>query len=273
MPDFIDLKLTAMAHGGLALGRYQGQVLFVPYSIPGETVRVEIVEAHAHWARARLVEVLEPSPQRVEPPCPHFGPGKCDGCQLQHIAYEAQVQFKHQVLVDQLARVGGLQDVLVQEPIGAAEPWAYRNNAQFYLTPDGALGFLTAETHRVVPVKQCLLLDPLLEELWAALDIEWPQLQRLTLRCGSATGDLLAAFELDRYEDFDIEVDLPVSCVLLLADGEPVVLMGHSYHTEEVGGRAFRVSAGSYFQPNTGAPKHCWRWCAMHWPSPAVKPS
>jgi 23S rRNA (uracil1939-C5)-methyltransferase len=257
MPETITLQLTAMAHGGSALGRCEGdgplagRVLFVPFAIPGETVRVEVVEAHTRWARARLLEVLEPSPHRVEPPCPYFGPGQCGGCHFQHIAYEAQAEFKHDVVKDQLARVGGLQQVSVQDIIGAAEPWSYRNHVQFHLSPDGKLGFLEAESHRVVPVKECLILDPLLDDLWAALDMQWPQLQLLSLRCGSATDDRMAIFELHHYEDFGIEVDFPVSCVLLLADGEAVVLMGDSYLTEHVGNRDYRISAGSFFQVNT----------------------
>jgi 23S rRNA (uracil1939-C5)-methyltransferase len=251
MPEIIDLQLTAVAHGGTALGRHQGQVIFVPYAMPGEVVRVEIVEASSRWAQARLVEVLQPSPQRVEPPCPYFGPDRCGGCHFQHIAYEAQAEFKRQVVIDQLARVGGLRETNVLDIIAAAEPWSYRNYAQFSLTPEGQLGFLTADSHRVVPVKECLILDPLLDDLWAALDMEWPQLYRLGLRCGSATGDLMAVFELDHYEDFDIEVDFPVSCVLLLADGETVVLVGNSYLTEHVAGRDYRISAGSFFQVNT----------------------
>ena len=255
MSETIDLQLTAMAHGGSALGRHSGRVIFVPYTIPGERVRVEIVQAHTRWARARLLEVLEPSPHRVEPPCPYFGPGKCGGCHLQHIAYEMQAELKQQVVIDQLARLGGLQELNVQDSIGAAEPWGYRNHAQFSLTPEGSLGFLAAdgadEPREVVPIQECLILDPLLDDLWAALDMEWPQLYRLSLRCGSATGDLLAVFELDHYEDFSIEVDFPVSCTLLLADGEVVVLMGNPHLVEHVAGRDYRVSAGSFFQVNT----------------------
>lgn len=271
MPEIVDLELTAMAHGGSALGRARlssaatgsgleevrpgtrgEKVVFVPFAIPGETVRVEITEARARWARAKLLEVLEPSVHRVEPPCPYFGPGKCGGCHFQHIAYEAQAEFKRQVVQDQLGRIGGLWDVTVQDTIGAALPWGYRNHAQFHIAPDGHLGFLTTDTHRVVPVQECLVLEPLLEGLLAALDMEWPELHRLSLRCGSATGDLMAIFELGFYEDFDIEVDFAVSCVLLLADGEAVVLMGSDHLTEHVAGRDFRISAGSFFQVNTG---------------------
>jgi 23S rRNA (uracil1939-C5)-methyltransferase len=247
----IDLQLTAMAHGGAALGRHEGQTIFVPYAIPGERVRAELLEAHAHWARARLLEVLEPSPYRVPPPCPYFGPDRCGGCQFQHIDYDTQVELKRQVIIDQLGRIGGLPGANVQEAIGAAEPWHYRNHAQFAVTENGHVAFQRAGSHQLIPVESCLIIDPLLDDLWSALDIDWPQLRQLTLRCGSATGDLMAIFESDHYEDFDIEVDFPVSCVVRLADGESVVLMGNPYLVEQVAGRDYRVLAGSFFQVNT----------------------
>ncbi len=251
MTQTFELELTAMAHGGSALGRHEGRVIFVPYAIPSERVRVELVEERKRWGRGRLVEILAPSPHRVEPPCPYFGLDKCGGCQFQHIDYEAQAEYKREVLIDQLARLGGLRDAKVLEIIGAADPWAYRNHVQFSTTPQGQLGFLTSDTNHVVPVEECLILDPLLDELWEALDMEWPELHRLNLRCGSASGDRMAIFELDHYEDFDIEVDFAVSCVILLADGEVVVLMGNPYLEEQVVGRSYRISANSFFQVNT----------------------
>jgi 23S rRNA (uracil1939-C5)-methyltransferase len=223
----------------------------VPYTLPGERVRVEVVEEHKRWARARLVEVLTPSPHRVEPPCPYFGPGRCGGCQYQHIDYEAQLLFKREVVADQLSRIGGLE-VDVEEAIGAAEPWRYRNHVQFHITPEGYLGFLTADTNQIVPVEECLIIDPLLDDLWETFDMRWPQLYRLSLRCGSATGDTMAIFELEAYQDFGIDVDFPVSCVLLLPDGEAVVLMGDLRLVEHVAGRDYGISAGSFFQVNTG---------------------
>jgi 23S rRNA (uracil1939-C5)-methyltransferase len=120
------------------------------------------------------------------------------------------------------------------------------------VTADGELGFVTEDDQYILPVKLCPIIDPLLEDLWATMDMHWPQLYRLRLRCGSATGDQLAVFELDHYEDFDIEVDFPVSCVLLLPDGEVVVLMGNPYLMEHVAGRDYRISADSFFQVNTG---------------------
>jgi 23S rRNA (uracil1939-C5)-methyltransferase len=240
-----------MAHGGSALGRHEGRVIFVPYTIPGEMVRVRLTEEHTRWARADLVEVLRPSPHRVEPPCPYFGPDKCGGCQFQHIDYDGQVRFKQEVVADQLARIGKLE-VAVEEAIGAAQPWDYRNNVQFHVTDEGYLGFLTADTNDIVPVEDCLIIDPLLDEMWTAFDMYWPEIYRLSMRCGSATGDRMAIFELEAYEDFGIEVDFPVSCILMMPDGEAVVLMGDTSLVEYVAGRDYRISAGSFFQVNTG---------------------
>ncbi len=251
MSDIVEVTLTGMAHGGSALGRAGRQVIFVPYAIPGERVRARIVDDRKRWAHAQLVELLAPSPLRVQPPCPYYG--ACGGCHLQHIVYEAQVTLKQEVVRDQLARIGGIDDAPVREVIGAAEPWAYRNQVQFGVSPEGLLGFQAAGSHQVVPIDDCLLTEPLLDDLWAALDMEWPELARLTLRCGANTGERMAVFELAEYQDFDIEVDFPVSCVLMLADGEPVVMMGDPFFHEEVAGRRYRVSAGSFFQVNTGA--------------------
>lgn len=247
------LHLTDMAHGGDALGRYEGKVIFVPYAIPGEEALVEIVEDKGSYARAQLIEILSPSPHRVAPPCPHFGPGKCGGCQWQHIAYQAQLEFKAAVVRDQLARIGHLPDVSVKWTIPSASPWHYRNHVQFAVSDDGQLGFVATNGRRVETIEVCYLLHPFLEELFAALDLELPGLVRLSLRAGVNTGDQIMIFETHDDEPPVLESDLPVSCVLLLSDGTPVNLIGNNYITEVVAGRRFRISATSFFQVNTAA--------------------
>ncbi len=243
------LHLTAMAHGGEAIGRHEGKVIFVPYTIPGEEVLVEVVEERRRYARARLMEVLSPSPHRVEPPCPHFG--QCGGCHWQHIAYQAQLDYKRQILCDQLARIGGLPEAMVRPTIPSPSPWHYRNHIQFSIAEDGQLGFRAARSHRVVPIGECHILHPLLEELLVALDLNLPGLRRLSLRAGVNTGDRMVIFETEDDEPPALEADMPVSCVLLLSDGTPVNLVGSNHIVEEVAGRRFRISAASFFQVNT----------------------
>jgi len=248
-----ELHLTDMAHGGDALGRHEGKVIFVPYAMPGEKALVEIAEDKGRYARGRLVEILTPSPHRVDPPCPHFGPGRCGGCQWQHIAYPAQLELKAAVVGDQLARLGRLPDAPVKPAIPSASPWRYRNHVQFSVGGDGRLGFVATGGRRVETVEVCYLMHPLLDELFIALDLELPGLARLSLRAGVNTGDLMMIFETHDDLPPALESALPVSCVLLLSDGTPVNLIGSNHITEVVAGRSFHISAASFFQVNTAA--------------------
>jgi 23S rRNA (uracil1939-C5)-methyltransferase len=266
------LELIAIAHGGAALGRHEGRVIFVPYALPSETVRAEISEDKGRYAFARLVEALEPSSERVEPPCPYFGlaaagggPG-CGGCQWQHIGYQAQLRFKTEIVADQFTRIGKIPDPIVHPTLPDSSGWAYRNHAQFHPVPGGGLGFQAVASHDVRPpqhrpgragagltvaVDECLILHPLLSDLYAALDLDFEGLLRLSLRAGTATGDLMLIFEMADDLPPGLESDLPVSCVLLLSDSVHVNLIGHNHITEVVAGHTYRISAPSFFQVNT----------------------
>ncbi|NLG51151.1 MAG: TRAM domain-containing protein, partial [Chloroflexi bacterium] len=103
----ITLELRDLAYGGDAVGRYEGQVVFVPGGIPGETVEVEITERRKSFMRGRLLRVLSPAPERVEPPCPYAK--SCGGCQWQHIRYEDQLAFKRAIVASELERTGNQQ--------------------------------------------------------------------------------------------------------------------------------------------------------------------
>jgi 23S rRNA (uracil1939-C5)-methyltransferase len=244
-----ELELTGIAYGGDALGRHEGRAIFVPYSIPEERVRIEITEDRGRWARASLIEVLHPSPHRAEPPCPYFG--VCGGCQWQHMDYEAQLTYKRTVVSEQLHHLGGVKDAPIEPTLPSPDVWHYRNNAQFTPSSDGRLGFRAARSKRVVPIAECLLLHPLLADVFSALDLALPNLERLSLRAGIHSGEAMLIFETVDDEPPEIEVDVPISCVLLLKDGTPINLVGRNHFTEVLGDREFRVSVPSFFQVNT----------------------
>lgn len=260
------LEITSLSHAGEGVARDGGRVVFTPFALPGETVRVEIVEEKKGFARARLLEVLAPAPDRVAPRCPHYfaplstaesgGEGlgvrglACGGCQLQHLAYPAQLAFKRQQVADQLARVGGFAAPPVREVLAAPDPFGYRNQVQFALAPDGRLGFRAAGSSAIVPVRECLIAAPGLMDLFGQIKLESvPELDRLTLRAG-AEGERLIVFE-SASDAPELELDLPVSAALLRPDGASLALAGQDYVIEVVKGRPFRISAGSFFQVNT----------------------
>jgi len=249
--DTFTFQLTGIAHGGTALGRHEGRVIFVPYALPGETARVEITQDKGRFAFARLVELLEPAPDRVAPACPYFGPAGCGGCQWQHVDYQAQLRLKVEIVADQLTRIGKIAAPLVRPTLPDSSGWAYRNHAQLHPVPNGGLGFQAASGDEVIPIEECPILHPLLSDLYAALDLEFEGLLRLSLRAGTASGDRMLLFEMVDDLPPALEIDLPVSCVLLLSDGRHANLIGNNHITETVAGRSYRISAPSFFQVNT----------------------
>jgi 23S rRNA (uracil1939-C5)-methyltransferase len=127
--DILSLVIDDLAFGGEAVGRADGYVVFVPGGLPGDRLRVRLVQARSRFGRGVIESIEEPSPQRVEPPCPYFG--RCGGCRLQHVAYPAQLAFKSKQVADALQRLGGLHGVPLRPIIGAEETFGYRNKMEF----------------------------------------------------------------------------------------------------------------------------------------------
>ena len=148
----ITFRLDRMAYGGDAIGRADGKAIFVRGGIAGEWVRAEVYEDRGRFARARVIDVREPSPDRVSPRCPHFGfeANACGGCHWQHIDYAAQLRFKTEIVREQLQRIGRIGAAVVRDIIPSPGVWAYRNQARFSVTPDGRPGFQAAHSNHVL---------------------------------------------------------------------------------------------------------------------------
>lgn len=246
------LTLDSFAYGGESFGRLpDGKATFVPFALPGEKVRIQLVEEKRGFARGELIEVLEASPDRIEPRCPHFG--DCGGCHYQNIPYEKQLQAKAEILRDQLQRIGKLEDPPVQPTVPSPTPWNYRNHVQFHLAENGELGFVStkrAQGQSVIPIKECHLPTETLIDLWKQLDIESiPGLDRVGLRLG-AGDDRMVVLESSDPAPIEMQLDLPVS-VVYRGPGGSLVLGGDDHIVFEVLERPFRVSTGSFFQVNT----------------------
>lgn len=246
-----EITLEKMVYGGDAMGRLpDGRAVFVPYALPGERVRMRVVEQKRGHVRAELVEILAASPKRVAPRCQHFG--TCGGCHYQHIAYPDQLELKRGILVDQFERIGGLVNIPVRSVLAAEHEWEYRNHVQFHLTQDGKLGYMQARSDQVIPIKECHLPDPLIKHAWPQLDFEsLPGLERIGLRAGVGE-EMQLILESQDIQAPEVSVEgLPVSVVHISPAGT-LVLAGSEQLTMSVLGRNFRVSAGSFFQVNLG---------------------
>jgi 23S rRNA (uracil1939-C5)-methyltransferase len=181
MADVFTVKVEKIAAGGAGLARVElnpghtdnqsatpstetGKTIFIEGAAPGDTVLCRINEEHRSWLRAELLEIVEPSPQRVAPPCGLYG--KCGGCNLQHINYSAQLAAKTAILEEAFTRIGGFpRSSLPQIKVFPSEPWRYRNRMKFHSTADGIWGLKARKTDEIIPVDYCLIADPGFREL------------------------------------------------------------------------------------------------------------
>lgn len=180
--DEVVIDIIGMNHDGEGVGRTEGYTLFVQGALPGESVRVKVLKTKKQYGYAKLMDIVQQSPDRIAAPCPIYD--KCGGCQLQHMDYTAQLGWKRQLVVDNLVRIGKLevssdrendgqgqvqgqvqgqgqgQGIIVLPTLGMSEPWRYRNKAQVPIgIMDGGLvgGFYAKGSHRIIDMEACLI--------------------------------------------------------------------------------------------------------------------
>ncbi|PWU53393.1 tRNA/tmRNA/rRNA uracil-C5-methylase [Micromonospora sp. S4605] len=178
----VELTVGAVAPGGHCVARVDGQVVFVRHALPDERVVAEVTEVHKGFVRADAVTVLAAAPERVEPPCPYAKPGRCGGCDLQHVAPAAQLEWKAAVVREQLTRLGGLTPdeldrlgVRVEALPGG--PLGWRSRVRYAVDAAGRAGLLKHRSHEVVPIDRCLIAHPAIQQLpvLSPSGARWPE--------------------------------------------------------------------------------------------------
>ena len=278
------LAIEDLNEDGAGVGRLDGYIWFVKDAVIGDVVRARAMKMKKNYGFARLMEVLTPSPDRTEPPCPAARP--CGGCQLQAMRYEAQLRFKERKIINNLVRIGGFkEEELPMLPIiGMEHPWRYRNKAQFPFgrDKDGNIiaGFYAGRSHRIVPCEDCLLgveenrrvleiikdfmnryqISPYDEESHTGL------VRHALIRKGFKTGQLMVCLIINGrslpYGDVlakrlrDVEGMTSISLSInqertnVIMGKEIVNLWGPGYIEDFIGGVRYQISPLSFYQVN-----------------------
>jgi len=225
----ITVRIESMVFGGQGIAHLEdGRVALVAYAAPGELVEASVERVHKDYVEAVATRVIEPSPDRVEPRCALFG--ECGGCQLQHMAYPAQLRAKQHMVEEQLRRIGGLEGVQVNDTVGADNPWSYRNHIRLSTGPTyGDVGFISRRGRGLLTVNECPIAAPLVNELLPSLQGKCRGMHQVQIRLNAALDSVLISPEIPG-------LDRP---------------SGQKAYLEKLGGHYFSVSESAFFQVNS----------------------
>ncbi len=280
--EIIDVQIEDLTHDGAGVAKVDGYALFIPKALPGEMVKVKVVKTKKGYGFARILETIEESPNRTEPPCPIYN--QCGGCQLQHMSYEAQLQYKQKQIQDVLERIGQITDIPVHPTLGMNDPWRYRNKAQVPVGEDenGLIaGFYQERSHRIIDMDECLIQHQENDEVVSHVkeivkkygirgydeDKHLGTLRHVVARYGKQTGDIMVVLvtrgkELPNKKNIieDIKQAIPkVKSIVqnvnpkrtnVIFGDQSIVLWGDEYIYDSIGDIRFAISARSFYQVN-----------------------
>jgi len=219
--DEMKLSIENISSEGHGVARHDGLVIFVEGALPGDVVTAEVFKSKKSFANARVNEIIEPSPHRVSPPCAVAG--VCGGCQLQHCDYSAQLNFKRQIVVSALERIGGIKNPPVAEVIGMENPWNYRNKGRFF-AKNGHIGMYERNSRKFVKTPSCLIAHQNIIDAVAALQ-----------------GNVQDGEVMVRASFFEDEIIVTHNGKLISSTGKI---------KERIGDITYQLSAKSFFQVN-----------------------
>jgi tRNA/tmRNA/rRNA uracil-C5-methylase (TrmA/RlmC/RlmD family) len=238
--DAIELTVGEAAHGGWCVARpSSGPVIFVRHALPGERVRAVITQTTSRLARAEATEILDPSADRVQPPCPHARPGGCGGCDWQHASLPAQRSLKAAVIRQQLQRIAGIDREVSVEPMPGEETGlGWRTRVKYAIGRSGAAGLRKHRSHEIIEIGDCPIAHPLVNGAGATRR-GWSGAAWVEVAAAPGSGQRALITWGDPPQD-GIEADT------VLAGGKPV--RGSGYLRQRAAGRDWRVSAAGFWQ-------------------------
>ena len=280
--DRLNVYVEDLTHDGSGVAKVEGYPLFIPGALPGEQVEVLVGKTLKNYGFAKLLEVIEPSPQRVEPPCPVFW--DCGGCQMQHLSYEGQLIQKQKQVRDVIDRIAKLPNVPVHPVKGMDNPWRYRNKSQIpFGEQNGRIvsGFYKSRTHHIVNTDVCIIQSEEADLLMATLKREMlilgvdaynerthkGMLRHLIVRKGKATGEIMVVLvtakrkfpEREAVVEMIKRVVPEVTSIMhnvnsektnVIFGNETSCLYGKSFIIDSIGDIDFEISARSFYQVN-----------------------
>lgn len=280
--DVVTVRIEDMGTDGEGIGKVNGFTLFIKDALIGDVVEAKLMKVKKNYGYARLMNIITPSPDRVEPKCPVYR--QCGGCQIQALAYQAQLKFKEHKVRGNLERIGGFTDILLEPIVGMENPYHYRNKAQFPVGTDKngeiVTGFYAGRTHDIIPNTKCYLGAEVNEEILHVV-LEYMKkynisaynettgkglVRHVLIRTGFTSGEIMVCIVVngkklpraERLVDELVKLEGMTSITLNVNEkrtnvilGEEVrLLWGTTFIQDNIGNITYRISPLSFYQVN-----------------------
>jgi len=250
--------IDGISHSGEGVARIEGKATFIPFTIPGETVDVEIIEEKKNFQRARLEQVITASPDRTDAPCPYFF--KCGGCAYQHISYPRQLELKRQIVKESLKRIGGI-DIEINPVLGMEEPWRYRNKVEWHTgnkSDQHTLGYYINDSRVLMGIDSCLLISQEMQDYSSYIkdhldELRIPDGCEVIVRQSSANQEMMLIFGGDGSREIDFAKMLnykEVASIYSVEYGVTQLHYGEQVLTDKIFNRKYQISPLAFFQVN-----------------------
>lgn len=278
----MEIQISGLGASGEGVGKLDNYTIFVEGALPGETVNIDLVTQKKTYGKGKLLEVITPSPNRVQPPCPVFG--RCGGCQLQHLGYSSQLDVKRQKVIDALERIGQLKGVAVSPCQPSPLEYHYRNKIQLPVVGE-KIGMYEKGSHRLVEIDHCLIHSELGEEAYQEIKRAFyhKNIRHLLIRSAISTNEVLVILVCSSkpsQEHYKMAENLiknhptikgVVANINTRADnvilGKTYIpLCGRPFINETQLGLTFKISPASFFQVNPMQAEHLYQ-CVIEFAS------
>ena len=280
--DIIEIEITGLTNEGCGIGKYNGVVVFIPFTAVGDKLKVRIVKVNSSHCYGIIEDVLFPSPDRITPDCSVFG--KCGGCDFRHITYESELKAKEQFIYDAFTRIGGLSPVFLPI-IGNTTQNNYRNKAQYPVgkndNGETICGFFAGRSHRIIPCDNCQLEPPVFGEIKRFILDKIKEykisvynekehsgvLRHICIRKGYHSGDICVTMVVKRFvpqlkalafvlrksfpEITSITANINKDKTNVIYGKEEKLLFGNETIIDSMCGKRFSISPMSFYQVNT----------------------
>lgn len=256
-------KINGITHKGEGVGRIDGQAVFIPFALPGETVEIKITEQQKKYSRGTVLKIVNPSEHRTDPLCPYFG--QCGGCAYQHVSYDEELRLKRQVVSQNLQRIGKL-DIEAELVLGSADPWNYRNKVEWHLNKNDnefIMGYYDLTGANLIDIDWCPLLSKRLQEtsslLKEIIKVFTTALEgEIVIRHSLYTDRVLIVFkkmpELETYQTVWQHIFNQhsfIQGIVSVNNNQVKSICGLDYLEEKIGTNLYRISPLAFFQVNT----------------------